>query len=81
MIVTTGLVALIDDCLKRKYKTTRTVELTLPTRKTMGMEYVGPKRLLEEIFSSHRRHHLPRPTVPSLPLLSRPSPQPRSMTA
>jgi hypothetical protein len=81
VIVTTGLVALIDDCLKRKYKTTRTVELTLPTRKTMGMEYVGPKRLLEEIFSSHRRHHLPRPTVPSLPLLSRPSPQPRSMTA
>lgn len=80
MIVTTGLVALIDDCLKRKYKTTRTVELTLPTRKTMNMEYVGPKRLLEELFSAHRRHHLPRPTGTS-PQLGRPSPQPRSLTA
>ncbi|KAI5786090.1 hypothetical protein FPQ18DRAFT_264329 [Pyronema domesticum] len=87
VIVTTGLVALIDDCIKRKSKTKRTVQLTLPTRGPtplkMDMEYVGPKKFLEEMF-----HRKPKPLVRSSTMpeqhhqyqQSRPTPPTRTMT-
>jgi len=57
VIVTTGLVALVDDCFKRKYHKKKSVRLVLPTTgKTplkMNMEYIGPKRFIDEMF--HRR--------------------------
>ncbi|KAI5845364.1 hypothetical protein BZA05DRAFT_342491 [Tricharina praecox] len=57
VIITTGLVALVDDCIKRKYHKKKSVRLVLPTTgKTplkMNMEYVGPKRFIDEMF--HRR--------------------------
>ncbi|KAA8895019.1 hypothetical protein FN846DRAFT_785600 [Sphaerosporella brunnea] len=54
VIVTTGLVALVDDSIKRKYQRKRTVQLVLPTSKALNMEYVGPKRFIDEMFHRGR---------------------------
>lgn len=60
VIVTTGLVALVDDCIKRKYHKKKTVQLMLPTTGKsplkMNMEYVGPRRFMDELFNR-------RPTI------------------
>lgn len=50
VIITTGLLALIDDNIKRKYHKKRTVQIVLPAMGKMNMEYVGPRRLLDEMF-------------------------------
>ena len=52
---------LADDCIKRKYHQKKTVHLVLPTAtnmRKMNMEYVGPKRFLEEVF-----HRGSRPSI------------------
>lgn len=63
VIVSTGLVALSDDCIKRKYHKKKTVQLVLPTPMSlsrsgsplkMNMEYVGPKRFIDEVFNRTR---------------------------
>ncbi|KAF8248360.1 hypothetical protein K440DRAFT_548501 [Wilcoxina mikolae CBS 423.85] len=81
VIVTTGLIALIDDCIKRKYKSKRTIQLVLPTTgKTplkMNMEYVGPKRFIDEMF--HRRPILSRSST-SNTQQHRPTPPARVLT-
>ncbi|KAI5776340.1 hypothetical protein EDC01DRAFT_733217 [Geopyxis carbonaria] len=55
VIVTTGLVALIDDTIKRKYHKKRSVQLTFPSGGKhplkMNMEYVGPRRFIDEMFT------------------------------
>jgi hypothetical protein len=57
VVVATGLVALVDDCIQRRFHRKREVHLVLPvpmkTPLKMNMEYVGPKRLIDEVF--HRR--------------------------
>ncbi|MCJ1468670.1 hypothetical protein MMC07_007299 [Pseudocyphellaria aurata] len=54
-IVATGLIALVDDCINRRWRSKNSVHLTLPTLMKsplkMNMEYVGPKRLLDEVFN------------------------------
>lgn len=59
----TGLTALVDDCIKRKFHKKKTVQLVLPVPMAkspmkMKMEYVGPKRLIDEVFN--RRPSLSR---------------------
>jgi hypothetical protein len=56
VIVATGLQTLVDDCIKRRFQRKRAVQLVLPIKK-MGVEYVGPKRLVDELFNR-------RPTTP-----------------
>ncbi|RPB26003.1 hypothetical protein L211DRAFT_782257 [Terfezia boudieri ATCC MYA-4762] len=55
VIMATGLMALVDDCIKRKYRTKKVVQLNIPLPMTshlkMNMEYVGPKRLIDEVFN------------------------------
>ncbi|KAI5783919.1 hypothetical protein DFH27DRAFT_274521 [Peziza echinospora] len=55
VIMATGLMALVDDCLKRKFSSKKTVQLSIPLPMTsnlkMNMEYVGPKRLIDEVFN------------------------------
>lgn len=68
--------ALVDDCIKRKYRAKKVVQLNIPLPITshlkMNMEYVGPKRLIDEVFNR-------RPTTarspPSPPTASPPSPK------
>lgn len=54
-IVATGLIALVDDCIKRRWHSKNSVQMTLPmlvkSPLKMNMEYVGPKRLIDEVFN------------------------------
>jgi len=53
VIVATGLIALVDDCIKRRWHPTKkpTRQLKVPlTPLKMDMEYVGPKALVEHMF-------------------------------
>jgi len=53
VIIATGLIALIDDCIKRRWhtKSKRTRQICVPmTPLKMDMEYVGPKALVEHMF-------------------------------
>ncbi len=47
----TGLMALVDDCIKERWQTRKVHRLPL-TSKTF--EYVGPKALMQQVFG--RRH-------------------------
>ncbi|KAK6341788.1 hypothetical protein TWF730_001280 [Orbilia blumenaviensis] len=56
VVVATGIYALIDDSIKRKFsRRKRVVQLVLPTMRgntvKMNMEYVGPKRLIDQVFN------------------------------
>jgi hypothetical protein len=55
LVVASGLLALVDDAIKRRWhsRTHRHVQLPLigtrPFR--LNMEYIGPKRLIDEVFN------------------------------
>jgi len=56
VVVATGIYALVDDSIKRKFsRRKRVVQLILPTMRgntvKMNMEYVGPKRLIDQVFN------------------------------
>lgn len=51
--IATGLMSLVDDCIKRNKPSKKTIQFVLPvptkTPKKINMEYVGAKRMIEEI--------------------------------
>ncbi|KAI9893314.1 MAG: hypothetical protein M1814_000444 [Vezdaea aestivalis] len=55
VIVSTGLVALVDDSIARRFHHKRTVHITVPVPSKsplkINMEYIGPKKLIDEVFS------------------------------
>ncbi|KZF25540.1 hypothetical protein L228DRAFT_236626 [Xylona heveae TC161] len=55
MIVATGLIALVDDNIKRRFHQKRAMHLVLPvpmkTPLKMNMAYVDPKRLIDDVFN------------------------------
>ncbi|CUS10808.1 unnamed protein product [Tuber aestivum] len=56
VIMATGLTALVDDSIKRRFHKKKTVQLVLPmpmikNPMKMNLEYVGPKRLIDEVFN------------------------------
>lgn len=53
VIVATGLIALIDDCIKRHFRSesNHTHQLSLPlTPLKVDMEFVGPRAMVEHMF-------------------------------
>lgn len=54
VVVATGLMALVDDCIKRRFHTKQSTQLHIPLVRNasfkLNMEYVGPKRLIDEVF-------------------------------
>ncbi|KAF2824356.1 hypothetical protein CC86DRAFT_326989 [Ophiobolus disseminans] len=54
VVVATGLMALVDDCIKRRFHSKQSTQLHIPlirsTSFKMNMEYIGPKRLIDEMF-------------------------------
>lgn len=46
--------ALVDDCIKRRFHSKQSTQLHIPLMRSasfkMNMEYVGPKRLIDEMF-------------------------------
>ncbi|KAL6711013.1 hypothetical protein ACN47E_006888 [Coniothyrium glycines] len=58
VVVATGLMALVDDCIKRRFHSKQSTQLHIPLLRSssfkMNMEYIGPRRLIDEVF--HRKH-------------------------
>lgn len=58
VVVATGLMALVDDYIKRRFHSQQSTQLHIPLLRTssfkMNMEYIGPMRLIDEVF--HRKH-------------------------
>lgn len=54
-IVATGLIVLVDDCIRRRWHSSRSAQLLDPMRafSSKSIEFLGPKRLIDEVF--HRR--------------------------
>lgn len=54
-IVATGLIALVDDCIKARWHQKNRMQMMLPALMKsplkLNMEYVGPKRLIDEVFN------------------------------
>jgi hypothetical protein len=53
VVVASGLIALVDDCIKRHFhsKSKRTHQVSLPlTPLKMDMEFVGPRAMVEHMF-------------------------------
>jgi hypothetical protein len=53
VIVATGLIALVDDCIGRRWHSKGSVEVNIPDKS--APDYITPKRLIDEIFNRH--HH------------------------
>lgn len=68
VIMTTGLMALVDDCIKRKFRQRKMVQLNIPLpmtpNKRVNLEYVGPKRLIDEVFNRRPTMHMRSMSVP-----------------
>ncbi|KAF1960623.1 hypothetical protein CC80DRAFT_261437 [Byssothecium circinans] len=66
IVVATGLIALVDDCIKRKFHSKQATQLHIPLfHNKMHIDYVGPKRLIDEVF--HRKSSGPPSRRPSAP--------------
>jgi len=52
VVMATGLMALVDDTIKRRWHSKRIRQIVLPLARTSSfrMEYIGPKRLIDEVF-------------------------------
>jgi hypothetical protein len=55
----TGLMALVDDCIKRRFHSKQSTQMHIPllrnpSFKMANLEYIGPKRLIDEMFN--RKH-------------------------
>jgi hypothetical protein len=58
VIVATGLIALVDDCIKECFEAKKTHHIPVPLT-TKQLQYVGPKTFMQQIFrrnSSDRQH-------------------------
>ncbi|KAL2836508.1 hypothetical protein BJY01DRAFT_55192 [Aspergillus pseudoustus] len=52
VIVATGLMVLVDDCIRRRWHRSGPAQFILPMRSSFlkGMDRLGPKRLIDEVF-------------------------------
>jgi len=68
VVIATGLIALVDDSIRARFRVKRTRQLLIPLQKSqIGVEYVGPKRLINGMFrrDSTSGHHTSRPSSSS----------------
>lgn len=60
VVISTGLIALVDDSIKRRWHSRHGRQLLLPISRSssfrMNMEYIGPKRLIDEVFNRSAHH-------------------------
>ncbi|KAI6595859.1 hypothetical protein MCOR12_006360 [Pyricularia oryzae] len=62
IIIATGLMALVDDCIKQRWQTPKIHRIPLPlTSRTWDLEYVGPKAFLQRAFSFRTQNSTPKP--------------------
>ena len=55
-IVATGLIALVDDCIERRWHSKRNFHLDLP--KYQATDAIGPDQLIDKVFNRpvHTKH-------------------------
>lgn len=56
VVIATGLMALVDDCIKRRFHSKQSTQMHIPllrntSFKMANLEYIGPKRLIDEVFN------------------------------
>ena len=65
VIMASGLVALIDDCINRRWHQKNHMQMMVPKIPTapfrLNTEYVGPKRLLDDILAAREKSTSRRP--------------------
>ncbi|KAK3312392.1 hypothetical protein B0H66DRAFT_397756 [Apodospora peruviana] len=67
VIMATGLMALVDDCIKERWQTKKVHRIPVPmTSKTVNLGYVGPRALIQHVFG--RRYSNDHSSSPSSPL-------------
>jgi len=49
VIISSGLIALVDNCIKDRFHSNESKQLIIP-KLQLGVEYIGPKRLINEMF-------------------------------
>ncbi len=66
VVMASGLIALVDDCIKRRWHQKNLMQMTVPmltkSPLRLNMDYVGPKRLIEEVFNRRENTSTRRPT-------------------
>ncbi|KAL9128205.1 MAG: hypothetical protein Q9217_003078 [Psora testacea] len=66
VIMASGLIALVDDCIKRRWHQKTHMQLTIPSLprslSKMDMDCVGPKRLIDEVFNRRVKQASRHPT-------------------
>ncbi|KAI5868595.1 hypothetical protein GGS23DRAFT_38691 [Durotheca rogersii] len=66
IVIATGLIALVDNCIKERWQTKakakkpRRISLPLPT-KPIDVELMNPKSFVQNLFSRRNSDHQPRP--------------------
>ncbi|CCF33893.1 hypothetical protein CH063_05992 [Colletotrichum higginsianum] len=69
VIVATGLMALVDDCIKHRWQTKKIHRIPVPlTSRTVDVEYVGPRAFVQHLFQRRASDQI------SSPLRQRPIP-------
>lgn len=67
VVVATGLMALVNDSIKRNFHSKQTTELRIPLLgNKMHVDYIGPKRLIDEVFNRPSRPIPPNRARPAL---------------
>lgn len=67
VVVATGLMALVDDSIKLNFHSKRTTQLHIPLLgNKMNIDYIGPKRLIDEVFNRPSRAGPPNKAASAL---------------
>ncbi|AEO60707.1 hypothetical protein MYCTH_2310226 [Thermothelomyces thermophilus ATCC 42464] len=65
----TGLIALVDDCIKERWQTKKAHRIPMPSPlKSVNLDAVSPKALMQHVFGRRYSNDHQRPTTPSSPL-------------
>ncbi|KAK4199458.1 hypothetical protein QBC40DRAFT_82596 [Triangularia verruculosa] len=70
VIMSTGLMALVDDCIKERWQTKKVHHIPVPLiHKTVSFENINPRAIMQSIFGRRHSHSNDRPpSAPSSPL-------------
>ncbi|XDG09597.1 hypothetical protein ABKA04_009212 [Annulohypoxylon sp. FPYF3050] len=62
IIVATGLMALVDDCIKERWQTKKVRKIGIPLMsKSLDVEVVSPKAFMQHMFARRNSEHHPSP--------------------